>query len=447
MATSKLALAGTDPDGFLRLVAEPVSQQLYGATEARSSLWGYNGSVPGPDIRVRQGARVQVRLENRLDVPTTLHWHGVRIENAYDGVSGLTQPPVPPGQTFDYDFVAPDAGTYWYHAHHESWRQVARGLYGPLIVEEADNAFPPAADITLMLDDWRLDEEGVLQVASLGAPMDWSHAGRLGNWPTVNGATRPTIALSAGQPTRLRLINAANARVFNLAPGRMNADIIALDGRALADPIRTNEIVKLAPAQRMDLLIKPSPDLAALTEHTAPAQPFEIADFAVSAPGHIMPTRALQPAPVSPPDRAADHQLTLTMAGGAMGRMGGTVYKGAPLTGERLMETKQFWSFNGVANMTDTPFFAARLGDYVEIETVNETRWPHAIHFHGHHFKILSSTNEDQFETGQTRDTFFIEPQQRVRIGLVADNPGKWLMHCHMLEHAAAGMVTWFDVS
>ena len=149
-------------DGMFDLVAGPSRQRLYLPDAPSSDLWTYNGSAPGPEIRVKKGGRVQVRFTNKLEEPTSVHWHGIRIDNAMDGVSGLTQKPVEPGDSFLYDFVAPDAGTFWYHAHNKSWNQVARGLYGPLIVDEVEPVFERSNDITLVLDDWRLAGEGVL---------------------------------------------------------------------------------------------------------------------------------------------------------------------------------------------------------------------------------------------------------------------------------------------
>ncbi|PHR19407.1 MAG: copper oxidase, partial [Hoeflea sp.] len=156
-------------DGFFNLIAAPSRQRLYLPDAPMSDLWTYNGSAPGPEIRVKKGERVQVRFTNKLEEPTSVHWHGIRIDNAMDGVSGLTQKPVEPGGSFVYDFVAPDAGTFWYHAHNKSWNQVARGLYGPLIVDETEPVFERSNDLTLVLDDWRLAGEGVLDVASLGS--------------------------------------------------------------------------------------------------------------------------------------------------------------------------------------------------------------------------------------------------------------------------------------
>ena len=167
---------------IIELTAQVSRQKLYGEDNPDSELWSFNGSSPGPEIRVRQGDRVRVRLINELPQPTSIHWHGIRIANAMDGVAGLTQKPVPPGATFEYDFEVPDAGTYWYHAHNRSWEQVARGLYGALIVEEDEKSVARSSDVTLVLDDWVLDQQGRLDLSdlgSLGRLEPWRQAGEL----------------------------------------------------------------------------------------------------------------------------------------------------------------------------------------------------------------------------------------------------------------------------
>ena len=146
-------------DTALRLVAEPGSAHLLESGQPKTPIWGYNGVVPGPMLRVRQGKELTAELVNKLPQPTTVHWHGIRIINSMDGVAGLTQPPVQPGDSFTYRFVAPDAGTYWYHPHYRTWEQLARGLHGALIVDEEK---PPEVDqdLVLIFDDWRIGTKG-----------------------------------------------------------------------------------------------------------------------------------------------------------------------------------------------------------------------------------------------------------------------------------------------
>ncbi len=395
---------------------------------------------------MRRGRRVQVRLVNRLEEATSIHWHGVRIANAMDGVAGLTQDPVEPGASFEYDFVAPDAGTYWYHAHNRSWNQVGRGLYGPLIIDEESEAFDREHDLTLVLDDWRLDQSGALELASFGSLMDWSHAGRLGNWLTVNGRSRPTFRLNAGEAYRLRLISASNARVLEIDPSRFGASILAFDGQPLPEPVAlTYSPLLLGPAQRVDLLVKPEADFA--LEELSGNQAFVFASFEVSAESAAGYAGAgLEHNNLPEPDLGNARPVKLTMTGGAMGGGGPITYKGKVLSRQDIRETGQVWAFNGIANLAAEPLFTAKAGQTIVIETQNDTAWVHAMHIHGHHFRIIGRSGSDIDEGTLWRDTFLVGPQQATRIAFVADNPGKWLLHCHMLEHAAAGMNTWFEV-
>ncbi|MGI9354739.1 MAG: multicopper oxidase family protein [Rhizobiaceae bacterium] len=452
----RLSLAKTD-DGFFQLAAGKTSQRLAGDKYGPSDLFLYNGKTPGPQIRVKRGDTVRVRFTNELDQPTSVHWHGIRIDNAMDGVPGLTQEPVMPGGSFDYVFAVPDAGTFWYHAHTKSWEQVARGLYGPLIVDETRPSFPLDNDITLVIDDWRLNENGVLDMTSLGSLRDWSHAGRLGNWLTVNGVSQPHFKVKAGENYRLRLINACNARAVSFNPASIGAQILGYDGFVFDSPREfTANQLALTPAQRVDLLLQPrGGDTVKLDEtggfaleEISGREPVRFAIFDTDGtsdrPGNTPVT--LSPNTISAPDLTTAKTVELVMTGGAMGHMGDMTHKGEPLTRGRMMETKQVWAFNGVANMSSEPLFRIQRGHTVIIKTVNQTGWLHAMHSHGHHFQIIRR-NGYKPDDLIWRDTFSIDHDETVDIAFVADNPGKWLLHCHMLEHAAAGMRTWFEVT
>ncbi len=456
------ALIGSTPyltvraaeDGIIELRAQKTKHLLAGGKYKSSDLWLYNGKTPGPEIRVKKGARVRVRFINELDEGTSIHWHGIRVDNAMDGVSHLTQDPVPPGGTFLYDFIVPDAGTFWYHAHNKSWKQVARGLYGALIVEELNASFDKDHDITLVIDDWRLANDGSLQVSSLGAFMDWTHAGRLGNWVTTNGQSKPNFQLNTNENYRLRLINASNARVLQINPKKMGAKILGYDGFDFEAPREAPEFVELTPAQRVDLAVS-SPDRSSKTirevggfalEVLAGRDAVEIASFKFNKG----PNKNLAPIKLTPNTSPAldihnAKHFSLFMTGGAMGRMGEAIYNGKPLTNEVIQRDKQVWAFNGVANLAKDPFFQIKRGETVVITTDNQTGWLHGMHVHGHHFKIIERNGKPIKQT-DWRDTFRIDRGETVAITFVANNPGKWLLHCHMLEHAAAGMNTWFEV-
>ncbi len=434
-------------DGFLEISAGPSKQKLYRDDGVASDLWTYNGTSPGPEIRVKRGERVRVRFTNNLEDPSSIHWHGIRIANAMDGVSGLTQQAVEPGGTFEYDFVAPDAGTFWYHAHNKSWNQVGRGLYGPLIVEDAETFFDQAHDLTLVIDDWRLAENGTLDTASFGGLMEWAHGGRMGNWITVNGKPLPEFDLNKGEPYRLRLINAANARILALDPNRFGARVFAYDGQSLvrAETL-TYEPFLLGPAQRADLLVIPEESFT--LEEVSGDQPFAFATFHVKGNGDIQNEPKL-PAPnaIPEPDLENARRIKLDMTGGAMGDFSNITYQGKKQSGDDFRRTAQVWAFNGIANLADDPLFSSKSGETVIVEIINNTRWPHAMHTHGHHFRVISRSGSDIDDGKPWRDTALIGPDQTIEIAFVADNKGKWLLHCHMLEHTAAGMTAWFEVS
>tara|TARA_R110002020_G_scaffold192228_2_gene392273 strand:+ start:968 stop:2359 length:1392 start_codon:yes stop_codon:yes gene_type:complete len=441
-----LSLARTSATEF-ELIAGPARKKLFRPDAEASDVWAYNSEVPGPEIRVNKGDRIRVRFTNNLEEPTSVHWHGIRIDNAMDGVSGLTQEPVQPGASFLYDFEAPDAGTYWYHAHNKSWNEVGRGLYGPLIIDEPEKPFDDLHDITLVIDDWRLRQPGVLDTESFGSLMDWSHGGRLGNWITVNGEPAPAMVLKRGEAYRLRLINAANSRVFEIDPNRFDAKVLAYDGQALPEPINLGYApAMLGPAQRMDLLVVPRESF--VLEEVSSNDPLVMAEFKVEGDAAAAPaTPPLTINAIPEPDIANAQRVKVVMEGGAMGGFVEITYQGKKLQREDVQSTRQTWAFNGVANLASDPQFVAERGQTIILETVNRTAWVHAMHVHGHHFRVISRSGSEVDEGEPWRDTFLIGPEQTTNIAFVADNPGKWLYHCHMLEHAAAGMTTWFTVA
>ena len=200
---------------FEDVVAKVARQQILPDSYSETEIWGYGGLVPAPEIRVAQGDRVRRRFRNEIPDPSSVHWHGIRIDNAMDGVSGLTQEAVATGASFDYDFVVPDAGTYWYHAHNRSYEQVARGLRGPLIVEEAERPDIDREEV-LILEDWLLDPDSGQLFDNFEQPMMMSHGGRIGNFITTNGRYDLTLPAKRNERIRLRIINAASARIFPL---------------------------------------------------------------------------------------------------------------------------------------------------------------------------------------------------------------------------------------
>lgn len=404
------------------LRAEPVKAQILPEGDGTTDMLGFNGSTPGPALRARQGETVTVRFDNQTNEGSSVHWHGIRLENAMDGVPGLTQSLVQPGESFDYQFQVPDAGTYWYHSHNRSWEQVAKGLYGPLIIEETN---PPKVDhdITVILDDWRIEETGAL-VGGFGNMHDFAHGGRLGNYAKML-PSQETVQM--GDRIRLRVINTATARVFPVRIEGLEAQVVALDGMPLAAP-RPLEDFQLAPAQRIDVIgdVTSTVDFLFVLRDDI----YEMGKLSIegenSAPA-TTPIKALPQPKIARPKDTPEHSLSLKMEGGAMG-------------GRHAGD--DIWAFNGKSGLSDAPFASFKRGETAVIDLINDTSFAHGIHLHGHHFYELNTDGS----LGDLRDTSLVERGASRKIAVVFDNPGKWLLHCHMLGHQASGMKTWVEV-
>ncbi|NIA70031.1 multicopper oxidase family protein [Pelagibius litoralis] len=438
-----------------QLTAIPGEAHLLEPGQPATRIWSYDGLSPGPILRVRQGEELAVRLRNDLPQPTTLHWHGIRIDNAMDGVAGLTQEAVPPGESFDYRFRVPDAGTFWYHPHNRSWEQVARGLYGLLIVDEREPNQHFDRDIAIVADDWRLGDDGQIDEASFGRMMDWSHAGRLGNTLTLNGRDMLETQVTQGERLRLRLCNTCTARILELRIEDHVVWLMAEDGQPVAPRELTDGYIRLSPGERADLLIDMDlgpGNTAAITEVSRGQR--LVAGRLVYHPTARLTRAAPLPTPPHPLpanplpaqlDLASAQAVDLLMEGGAMGNLAQAVHKGEAMDIRRLVSNGLVWSFNGVAGMAEAPLFSAARGRTVTMDLRNDTRWPHAIHLHGHHVRVIER-NGKAGSSDAWKDTVLVDPLERAKIAFVADNPGKWMIHCHMLEHQAAGMATWFTV-
>ncbi len=445
-----LGLAGLAPLG--RAAAEetawslrpaPARVPLVGAGWGETEVWAYDGQVPGPVIRARQGERLVVRVENGLPEETTVHWHGIRMPNAMDGVPHLTQPPIATGEAFLYAFDLPDAGTFWYHPHANSSVQLGRGLSGALIVEEEN---PPRADRDLvwLLDDWRLTRDAAL-VEDFGNFHDASHAGRLGNTVTLNGRLPGRVALRPGERLRLRLINAANARVFGLDFGELAPVVVALDGQPVAPHAPDSGVVVLGPGMRADLMLDVPARMAgpvAVSDVFYARQEYHFVDLAPE--GEPLRDRTpnwpmeLPPNPLAEPDPARARRQEIVFHGGMMGQA---------MMGDRTdammaeMREGRLWFVNGAAATGHVlaPLMSVARGESVVLALENRTAWHHPIHLHGHSFRVLSRDGQPTLRR-EWQDTVLMSPRERVEVGFAADNPGDWMLHCHVLEHQASGM-------
>ncbi|MEL0108368.1 MAG: multicopper oxidase family protein [Rhodospirillaceae bacterium] len=426
---------------------------LVGGNHPETAVWSYNGKVPGPEIRAKQGDRVRIIVENILKEETTVHWHGLRVPNAMDGVPHLTQKPIGTGEKFNYEFDVPDAGTYWYHPHLRGFEQVGRGLYGPLIVEEKA---PPRVDrdIVWVLDDWRLKSDAQIS-DDFGNFHDISHNGRVGNTVTINGRLPEAFAVKRGERIRLRLINAANARIFGLEFQGHRTQIIAYDGQPVTPHEPTDGRIVLGPAMRIDLIIDTM---------GKPKEQFTVTDtfykgLKYSLLNLVYDKRPLRERPLDTPTALAANTMPepnlatakrhdVVFGGGMMGGMMMARMGGRRINMREMMHSGKAWAINGIAatgHVMD-PLLTLDRGQSYVLAMNNDTAWHHPIHLHGHSFRVISR-NGQPTQHREWQDTVFMAPRERVEIAFVADNPGDWMFHCHIFEHQAGGMMGVIRVS
>jgi FtsP/CotA-like multicopper oxidase with cupredoxin domain len=454
LALARSAQAAPTATSKRTLTAAPSRASLVGALHPDTDVWSFDGQVPGPELRVQRGERLRVRVENRLAEDTTVHWHGIRLPNAMDGVPHLTQPPIAAGEGFDYEFVCPDAGTFWYHPHQRSHVQVGRGLYGALIVEESE---PIAVDrdITWVLDDWRLLRDASIS-GDFGNMHDVSHNGRVGNTVTINGRIRETFAVRAGERIRLRLINAANARIFGLGFAGHRPQVIALDGQPVEPRAPDNGRVVIGPATRIDLVLDMSGhpgERYQVTDTFYRGLEYRLVDLAYSDEPPLRSSapeaQVRLPANALPePDLGAAQRHQIALGGGMMGSMHSAMLDGKQVDIRTLMHNGLAWAINGVAarGHVHEPLLTLERGRSYVLDLVNETAWPHPMHLHGHSFRVISR-NGQPTPRREWLDTVLLHRRERAEIAFVADNPGDWMFHCHILEHQAGGMMGTIRVS
>ena len=451
-AGSRPAVGAESTAHHLEIEAAKTARSLLGSKWPQTEVWTYSGQLPGPTIRLRQDQRLKAAIANKLDEETTVHWHGLRIPNAMDGVPHLTQKPIAPGETFLYDFVVPDAGTYWYHPHQHSFEQVGRGLYGALIVDEAE-PIRVDRDLVWLLDDWRLAKSGQIS-DTFGNRHDAAHNGRVGNVVTVNGRLPGDVALRRGERIRLRLINAANARIFSLEFKGHRPIVIALDGQPVAPHAPDDGVVLLGPAMRVDLILDASAksgDRFAVHDRFYAGLEYRLLDLTYDdeplrqrVPDWPMDLPAN---PIPEPDLSSAERHEITFQGGMMGGMvmrdmDISVEPGRMKAMQQMMHDGKVWFINGVAaegHVMD-PMLILQRGRSHVLAMTNATAWHHPIHLHGHSFRVIAR-NRVPTRFREWQDTVLMAPRESVEIAFVADNPGDWMFHCHILEHQAAGMM------
>ncbi|MEO6443872.1 MAG: multicopper oxidase family protein [Gemmatimonadaceae bacterium] len=459
----------------IRLEAGFVRRTIAGRTMV---MYGYNGQYPGPLIRVGQGAEVVVRFRNNIDLPSTIHWHGLRLDNRFDGVPGLTQDEVAPGDSFTYHLRFPDAGIYWYHPHVREDIQQELGLYGNILVAGRGSAAARARvhrEEVLALDDFLATTDGAFPFGERAA----THAlmGRFGNITLVNGEPAYTLGVRAGEVVRFYLTNVANARTFNLRIGGARLKLVGSD---LSDFEREEwvESVLIAPAERY--VVEARFDLAGKFAMTSDVQWLdhmrgtvapavdtlgmitvsgERASPALGAAFATLRRSAAVSRDLAPYrrffDRPVDHELTtgLRLTGVSPSLMGMLVGVAVPLDWNDAMpmmnagisSNEATWTLTdekGRENMEIEWNF--RVGDVVRIHIRNDPTvthpMAHPLHFHGQRFLVIARDGIAN-DNLAWKDTAVLPAGETMDILLDISNPGKWMFHCHVAEHLGAGMM------
>nr|6VOW_A Chain A, multicopper oxidase [Pseudomonas thermotolerans] len=415
------------------LIAAPVDMELVPGHV--TPAWGYGGQAPGVELRCRQGDWLRVRFINKLDEPTTIHWHGIRLPLEMDGVPYVSQLPVQPGEYFDYVFKTEDAGNFWYHPHESSASQLGRGLVGPLVVEERE----PSGfrhELSLSLKTWHVDEQGAF--TPFMVPREAAREGTRGRLTTVNARPNPTLELPAGQVVRLRLFNLDNTVTYRLNLPGAEARLYALDGHPI-EPRPLGKEYWLGPGMRIDLAVRVPEAGRELPLRNGPLRLATLKSVAsVEAPGDW--PAPLPANPVAEPDLSIAETLSFRFEWAATlvdNLAQGGSYKYWQING-------QAWDINDIS-CAERPIATLKKGGHYIFELRNLAQYQHPIHLHGMVFKVLSSDRREIIP--YFTDTYLLGKNETARVALVADNPGVWMFHCHVIDHMETGLMAAIEVA
>jgi Putative multicopper oxidases len=440
-------------EGGVTLTAREVPKTLPGAV-GPSTLWlyddGKNDTLPIV-LRTQRGRPFKAVFRNELKEHSTIHWHGLRVPYAMDGVPYFTQAPVKPGESFTYSFSPPDPGTFFFHPHCNTVEALGRGLAGVLIVEDPRDQGLFDVEHVIALKDWRVKHDGSFEdfLTDAGA----AKAGSFGRLRTANGQAVPVLTVPPGARVRLRILNLDSTRIPQLSLSGVRAVVIATDGNA-CDPFPLNAW-RLGPAMRADVgFVAPEKAGAELVlEDVFSSKPRPLAKIVTAGQG-LRSTRAslrLPPAELPVPDLKAATKLEFSLlAGHADPALEAWAKEMGATVDEICLTQKVFWSINrqawpGAAHDRKPPPLAElKSGESYIVELFNGTPHQHPMHLHGQTFRVLGSSERDV--PVHWADTVLVRPKERLRIAFVAGEPGDWMFHCHIIEHQETGMMGYLRV-
>ncbi len=466
------------------LTASVVKKSINGQ---EMKMLAYNGSIPGPLIKVPQGAQITIKFTNNTDVDSTIHSHGVRVDNKFDGVPDLTQHPVKPGQSFIYTLKFPDAGVYWYHPHIREDYAQELGLYGNFLVTPSTPNYWAEVDReeTLFLDDI-LIENG--QIAKFDkSVVDHTLMGRFGKTMLVNGDDNYKLSVKQGERVRFYITNAANARTFNFAIPNTRMKLVGSDNGKY-EREEWIDSVTIGPSERQIVEIWFNQNGDYKIENQTPEKTYNLGTIAVAqnpvTVSYLMVPRtnqdviyaidSLRPKFTKAPDK--DIKLTLQM--GSSPTEGNNSMGGHMMGNGQMMQNTQMtmgdvkkieWEDDmGMMNAQSTKDslkwklvdqstnmenmdinWQFKKGDVVKVKIFNDDKsmhpMQHPIHIHGQRFLVLS-TNGIKNNNLVWKDTTLIQTGDTVELLVQMDNPGDWVIHCHIPEHMESGMMSEFKV-
>lgn len=429
-AADPLALAvpsDLDPDPNVLHVRLEAKEGSFRYSDGQATpVWTFGETIPGPLLDAKVGDRVIIDFTNRLPEPTTIHWHGIRLPAAMDG-SVAMQDPIPPGASFRYEFTLKDAGLFWYHPHVRSDVQVQKGLYGAFRVRGAGE---PVVDEerVVVLDDVRLKDDGTL---SEYLDDTTKMMGREGNTFLLNGVANAALPVQAGSLVRLRLVNVANGRFFNLRLPGHTWRVIGTDGGLIEQPYDTEKLL-ISPGERYDVLLVPTGapgDSLDLVN-----EPYERGHETGNAPAVTVARVVFRP----------DAALT----GRALPSTTRTVpaIDAASITiplvlNEGVQNGELAFTVNG-AVYPQVPMVSVPLGQSRLLDITNESEMDHPFHLHGFFFQALEQNGVAlPLARMGNKDTIIVPAKARLKLVSTFDEPGMWMYHCHILEHAEGGMM------
>jgi FtsP/CotA-like multicopper oxidase with cupredoxin domain len=428
--------------GYIILSAEKTDMPILGKGGNLTPTYRFEKDKPVAIIRAKQGLEFNGRFINNLDQDVWLHWFGVRGNSEAMTISATPGN----GNSVDIKFTPPDAGTFWFGPVVHSSEQRDMGLYGMLIVEEAQ--YLDFTEVPLILDDWSIDEAGKHK-GKFGDLEAAIGEGRMGNWFTLNGEYKPHVSVDRAKPVRLRILNVANVRNMNVLFKGADVYVMALDGQPLPLKALGLEALKLAPGQRADVLLNEITDqvTVALDLFEDVVEIGYLEPVGKTVPHELPDNFALPPNPVAQlGDLKTARHVPVIIAGGAKGGLKSAKVGDVTSDLRGLLEKGLAWAFNGIAGPGGPNLFEAKKGETIVLEIENSTSFPQPIHIHGHVWKLIMADGE-MLENQTWRDTAVVPGLGKVQLALVCDNIGLWGLQSLVAERLDAGLFGAFEVT